>query len=48
VSTGHYVTYARDVVSGWLRLDDAQVHQVSLQTVLERAPFLLMYEQDSR
>ncbi len=43
-STGHYVTFARDVVSGWLRIDDTIVQHVPLHAVLERPPYLLVYE----
>lgn len=43
-STGHYVTYARDTVAGWLRFDDAVVQAVPLAEVLKRPPYLLVYE----
>ncbi|KAL5212300.1 hypothetical protein ABZP36_023147 [Zizania latifolia] len=41
--SGHYISYVKDMQGTWLRIDDSEVHAVSLNQVMSEGAYMLFY-----
>ncbi|KAK8507563.1 hypothetical protein V6N13_141581 [Hibiscus sabdariffa] len=41
--SGHYVSYVKDLRGNWFRIDDTEVHSVSLNQVMSEGAYILFY-----
>ncbi|KAE8668876.1 Ubiquitin carboxyl-terminal hydrolase 19 [Hibiscus syriacus] len=41
--SGHYVTYVKDLRGNWFRIDDTEVHPVSMNRVMSEGAYILFY-----
>ncbi|KAE8681138.1 Ubiquitin carboxyl-terminal hydrolase 15 [Hibiscus syriacus] len=41
--SGHYVSYVKDMRGSWFRLDDTEVHSVSMSQVMSEDAYILFY-----
>ncbi|KAK8712254.1 hypothetical protein V6N13_147494 [Hibiscus sabdariffa] len=41
--SGHYVSYVRDLRGNWFRIDDTEVHSVSMNQVMSEGAYILFY-----
>lgn len=45
--SGHYVSYVKDMQENWYRIDDTEVHQVSMSQVMSEGAYILFYMRSS-
>ncbi|XP_076906416.1 ubiquitin carboxyl-terminal hydrolase 15-like [Bidens hawaiensis] len=45
--SGHYISYVKDLQGNWSRIDDSQVHRVSLNQVMSEGAYILFYMRSS-
>lgn len=45
--SGHYVSYVKDLQENWYRIDDTEVHSVSLSQVMSEGAYILFYMRSS-
>ncbi|XVE63255.1 hypothetical protein DITRI_Ditri07aG0005300 [Diplodiscus trichospermus] len=41
--SGHYVSYVKDLQGNWFRIDDTEVHPVSMSEVMSEGAYILFY-----
>ncbi|XVF18341.1 hypothetical protein REPUB_Repub11eG0013300 [Reevesia pubescens] len=41
--SGHYVSYVKDLQGNWFRIDDTEVHPVSMSQVMSEGAYILFY-----
>ncbi|KAI3712129.1 hypothetical protein L1987_70678 [Smallanthus sonchifolius] len=45
--SGHYISYVKDLQGNWSKIDDSQVHQVSVNQVMSEGAYILFYMRSS-
>ncbi|GLU14689.1 hypothetical protein SLE2022_312440 [Rubroshorea leprosula] len=45
--SGHYVSYVKDLQDNWFRIDDTEVHPVSISQVMSEGAYILFYTRSS-
>ncbi|KAK1414370.1 hypothetical protein QVD17_30114 [Tagetes erecta] len=45
--SGHYISYVKDLQGNWSKIDDSQVHRVSLSQVMSEGAYILFYMRSS-